>query len=184
MLSKIDANIPLNIIIHTNGGESDSADTIAVLLKERKGIVNIYIPKYAYSAGTMIALGGDYIYMNWYSVGGPIDAQLDFDHDNELGNDYSTRHIRKLVKCKEKEDRQFLQGCLADDFHNECEIILRKLLQDNDNVEIIIENLLNNNISHGYSYTRSDFEKFGLPIKYDVPDDIMKIFNLYKNIFI
>jgi len=88
-----------------------------------------------------------------------------------------------LKTCKEKDDRQYLQACLAEDYHSECEIILRDMFKDNDKVDTIVENLLNVSVSHNFSYTRDDFRKFGLPIKDDVPTNIMTIFDLYSEIF-
>ena len=36
----------------------------------------------------MIALAGDNIYMNWYSLVGPVDSQLDFDDDESFSAKY------------------------------------------------------------------------------------------------
>ena len=83
MVSSINQNKNLNIILHTEGGESDVPDTLSNLLYERKGLVKIHIPSYAYSSGTMIALAGDEIYMNWYSTWS-IDVQMDISHENDL----------------------------------------------------------------------------------------------------
>jgi len=183
LCSNINENDELNIIVHTIGGYSKTIDLISLLLKKRKGKVNIYVPKYAYSSGTMLILSADNIYMNWYSVGGPVDTQIDFVHNNELENNYSVRYIRKLKKCNMENDKQFLQGCLAEDYYNECKLLLEKILQDNKNSEIIIQKLLNNDVSHDYFYTKNEFKNMGLNIVDNVPSHIMKIFNLYKKIF-
>ena len=38
--------------------------------------VNFVVPDYAYSAGTILCLSGDNIYMNYFSNLGPIDPQV------------------------------------------------------------------------------------------------------------
>jgi hypothetical protein len=38
--------------------------------------VEFYVPNYAMSAGTVLVMSGDAIYMDWYSVLGPIDPQV------------------------------------------------------------------------------------------------------------
>lgn len=174
----------INIILHTEGGESDAPDTLANILHHCKKKVKIYIPNYAYSSGTMIALSGDEIYMNWYSTCSPIDVQMEVSHDNELEESYSTKHIRKLKNCKPKDDRQYLQGCEAEDYHIECEELVRKILSHNSNVEKIITELVNHSVSHSKSFTRDELEELNLPIKRGVPIEIMNIFNEFKKIFI
>ena len=183
MLSKVGQNEPINIILHTGGGDSDAPDTLANVLNERKGLVRIHIPSYAYSSGTMIALVGDEIYMNWYSTCSPIDVQMDVSHENDLEESYSTKHIRSLKKCKPREDRQYLQGCEAEDYHQECEQLVNKILLKNDNSQEIIAELVNHSVSHSKSFTRNELEKLKLPIKRDVPAEIMDIYQQYEKLF-
>ena len=45
--------------------------------------VNFVVPDYAYSAGTILCMSGDNIYMNYFSVLGPIDPQVP-NKDNVL----------------------------------------------------------------------------------------------------
>jgi hypothetical protein len=39
-------------------------------------VVNFIVPDYAYSAGTILCMSGDDIYMDYFSVLGPIDPQI------------------------------------------------------------------------------------------------------------
>src|SRR4029078_10078292 len=45
-------------------------------LRHHYSIVDFVIPNYAMSAGTVLALSGDAIHMDYYSILGPIDPQL------------------------------------------------------------------------------------------------------------
>ena len=176
MLKQIDPTKGCNIILHTHGGESQAPDTLSLLLSKCQN-VNIFIPEFAESAGTMIALSGNNIYMNWYSVTSPIDPQLDYDHDNELENTYSSKYIKELSKCKPKDDKQYLQGCEAKAAYNECEYFIHKILKEHEHIDLIIDTLLNTDYSHDINFTRDDLAEIGLPIVNDVPKDIMNIFN-------
>jgi ClpP class serine protease len=71
-----DDDIPLDIILHTPGGLVLASLQIAYALRERKGKVTAFVPHYAMSGGTLIALAADEIVMCKHSVLGPIDPQL------------------------------------------------------------------------------------------------------------
>src|SRR5690606_31968742 len=71
----------LDIIVHTKGGNVESADIIMNLLHNYPNKINFYIPYYAFSAGTSIVLSGIHnknIYMNEYSFLGPTDPQTEY----------------------------------------------------------------------------------------------------------
>ncbi|HUB97701.1 MAG TPA: ATP-dependent Clp protease proteolytic subunit, partial [Stellaceae bacterium] len=66
-------DIPLDIVLHTPGGLVLAAVQIAHAVRARKGRVTIFVPHYAMSGGTLIALAADEIVMCPHSVLGPID---------------------------------------------------------------------------------------------------------------
>jgi len=67
---------PIDLILHTPGGDSLPAYQIARALKEHRGKVTVFIPYYAMSSGTLIALAADQIVMDKNAVLGPVDPQL------------------------------------------------------------------------------------------------------------
>src|SRR5438046_5829088 len=67
---------PIDIILHTPGGLVLAAEQIAKALVERKGKVTVFVPPYAMSGGTLIALAADEIVMDANAVLGPVDPQL------------------------------------------------------------------------------------------------------------
>src|SRR5438105_8091309 len=67
---------PLDIILHTPGGTVLAAEQIARALVERKGKVTVFVPHYAMSGGTLIALAADEIVMDANAVLGPVDPQI------------------------------------------------------------------------------------------------------------
>jgi len=67
---------PIDLILHTPGGLVLAAEQIAKALVERKGKVTVFIPHYAMSGGTLIALAADEIVMDRNAVLGPVDPQI------------------------------------------------------------------------------------------------------------
>ncbi len=66
----------LLLILHTPGGMAGAAQTIVEYLRDKFARIDVAIPAYAMSAGTMIALGCDCIIMDRQSQLGPIDSQV------------------------------------------------------------------------------------------------------------
>lgn len=71
-----DFNRGLLLILHTPGGMAEAAQTIVDYLRSKFTAIDIVVPTYAMSAGTMIALGCDRIVMGRQSQLGPTDPQL------------------------------------------------------------------------------------------------------------
>jgi len=71
-----DADVPLDLVLHTPGGLVLAALQIARAVRGHKGKVTIFVPHYAMSGGTLIALAADEIVMSRHAVLGPIDPQL------------------------------------------------------------------------------------------------------------
>jgi len=66
------------VILETGGGSIETAERMARVLRIQysKGEVSFLVPNYAMSAGTVLIMSGDNIYMDYYSVIGPIDPQI------------------------------------------------------------------------------------------------------------
>lgn len=67
---------PIDMILHTPGGLVLAAEQIARALVEHKGKVTVFVPHYAMSGGTLIALAADEIVMDSNAVLGPVDPQI------------------------------------------------------------------------------------------------------------
>src|SRR3979411_1225785 len=71
-----DNDVPIDIVLHTPGGLVLATLQIAQALHEHEAKVTVFVPHYAMSGGTLIALAADEIVMGKHSVLGPIDPQL------------------------------------------------------------------------------------------------------------
>lgn len=66
----------VDLIIHTEGGDIAASLQIALALSRHQGSINIYVPFYAYSAGTLLCLSARTIFMDPQAMLGPIDPQI------------------------------------------------------------------------------------------------------------
>jgi hypothetical protein len=64
------------IILKTPGGSAEAVERYVNILRHHYATVNFIVPDYAYSAGTIFCMSGDNILMDYYSVLGPIDPQV------------------------------------------------------------------------------------------------------------
>jgi ClpP class serine protease len=70
------ADMPIDFVIHTPGGLVLAAMQIARAVQAHKAKVTVYVPVYAMSGGTLIALAADEIVLGEFSMLGPIDPQI------------------------------------------------------------------------------------------------------------
>ncbi|MEQ8968065.1 MAG: hypothetical protein RID91_19770 [Azospirillaceae bacterium] len=66
----------LTFILETTGGYAEVTRRISDACRHHYNSVNFIIPNHAMSAGTILAMSGDSIMMDYYSVLGPIDPQV------------------------------------------------------------------------------------------------------------
>ena len=66
----------LIVMLETNGGSINVAERLVNIMRAKYQRVSFVIPNFAFSAGTVLAMSGDNIYMDYFSVLGPIDPQI------------------------------------------------------------------------------------------------------------
>src|SRR5438309_2212327 len=71
-----DPDCPIDLILHTPGALVLAAGQIAHALKRHRAKVTVFVPHYAMSGGTLIALAADEIVMDPNAMLGPVDPQL------------------------------------------------------------------------------------------------------------
>jgi ClpP class serine protease len=100
-------DMPIDLILHTPGGLVLAAEQIAFALRNHPARVTVFVPHYAMSGGTMLALAADEIYMDENAVLGPVDPQI--------GN-YPAVSILKAIEQKNKDrvsDETMIMGDIA-----------------------------------------------------------------------
>jgi hypothetical protein len=65
------------VILDTSGGIVEVVERMVHMLRHHYDEVYIVVPDHAMSAGTVFAMSGDKIFMNYFSCLGPIDPQIE-----------------------------------------------------------------------------------------------------------
>ncbi len=64
------------MFIRTGGGSAETAERMVAVLRHHYGSVYFAVPDFAMSAGTILCMSGDKIFMDYASSLGPIDPQI------------------------------------------------------------------------------------------------------------
>lgn len=175
------ADMPIDLILHTPGGLVLAAQQIATALCRHRAKVTVYVPHYAMSGGTLIALSADEIVMDENAVLGPIDPQI---------GEYPAVSLLKVIEAKpvDKMSEQFLiYADVANKALRQVEALVRKVLLDNvpqpkvdpAMVPKIAESLVSGIWTHDYPITYEDARDMGLPVVTGLPSDIYDLMDLY-----
>lgn len=87
LLGKINSN-KLDFYIETPGGRGEAAEEIARFIRERFENIDFVVSGEAKSAGTVLALSGNNIWMTESGSLGPIDAQVKIGRTQTSAHDY------------------------------------------------------------------------------------------------
>lgn len=174
-------DVPIDLILHTPGGLVLATEQIARALIRHPAKVTVFVPHYAMSGGTMLALASDEIIMDANAVLGPVDPQL--------GN-FPAASIIKVLEDKpisEVDDQTLIMADLSRKAIAQVQRFVRTLLKDNiprqkiapENIEPIIEALTTGRVTHDYPITVEEATELGLPITVGLPRSIYNLMELY-----
>lgn len=84
LLHNITPGTPIDLLLHSPGGNIDAAEKLILLIRRRAGTapVRVIVPDYAKSAATLLALGANTIVMSDSSELGAIDPQVELPDSN------------------------------------------------------------------------------------------------------
>ena len=103
----------LTVVLDTGGGLVDAVERTVEVIRHHYKIVDFIIPDQAMSAGTVFALSGDNIYMDYFSQLGPIDPQFFIDEKWVPGLGYLEK-FQELNKKSEDGTLTPLEYALVD----------------------------------------------------------------------
>jgi ClpP class serine protease len=171
-----DDDVPLDLVLHTPGGLVLAALQIAKAVREHKGKVTVFVPHYAMSGGTLIALAADEIVMCEHSVLGPIDPQLG---DSPAASLISVIEKKPVAKI---EDRTLVMAdvgrkAIAQVKQAASELLTRRLPAEQ--ASALAEKLTSGIWTHDYPIWASTAKSLGLSISTDMPDDVFQLMKLY-----
>jgi ClpP class serine protease len=171
-----DAAVPLDIVLHTPGGLVLAALQIARAIHKHQGKVTVFVPHYAMSGGTLIALAADEIVMSEYAVIGPVDPQL---------GRYPAASILKAVGRKpvaEVDDETLILADQAEKAVSQVRDSVRELLADKcppEKAEQLSRLLSEGTWTHDHPITFETARSFGLPVRSDIPAGFVDLMGLY-----
>lgn len=168
--------MPIDLVLHTPGGLVLASEQIARAIQRRKAKVTVFIPHYAMSGGTLIALAADEIVMDENAVLGPVDPQL---------GTFPAVSIIKAVEEKgvEKADDQTLilkdiaEKAVAQVFEVVEGLLLDKM--DPEEAKRVARVLTHGKWTHDYPITCDQLSTLGLKINCQVPREIYLLMDLY-----
>jgi ClpP class serine protease len=171
-----DDDVPLDIVLHTPGGLVLAAIQIARAIRGHKGKVTIFVPHYAMSGGTLVALAADEIVMCQHSVLGPIDPQL---------GELPAASLLKVVEQKpiaEIDDKTLVMADVGRKAMAQVKAAAREFLDrklSGEQAETLAEKLSTGTWTHDYPIAASEAKQLGLPVNTDMPKEVMELMTLY-----
>src|SRR2546426_795338 len=171
-----DREVPIDIVLHTPGGLVLAALQIARAIHKHKGKVTAFVPHYAMSGGTLIALAADEIIMSEDAVLGPVDPQL---------GQYPAASILKAVSKKpvaETDDNTLILADQAEKALSQVRESVRELLASKvpeGKAEELAQLLSQGTWTHDHPITFETAKEFGLPARSDIPPEILDLLSLY-----
>lgn len=171
-----DANLPIDLILHTPGGLVLAAEQIAKALCRHPAKVTVFVPHYAMSGGTLIALAADEIVMDENAVLGPVDPQIG-QHPaasilsvlEQKSLDHVSDETLILADISRKAIRQVKDTV--------SEILVSHI--DKERAENLADILASGRWTHDYPISVEEARGLGLPISTDVPKEVYQLMNLY-----
>jgi len=171
-----DRTVPIDIVLHTPGGLVLAALQIARAIHKHQGKVTAFVPHYAMSGGTLIALAADEIVMSEDAVLGPVDPQL---------GQYPAASILKVVARKpiaEIKDDTLILADQAEKALNQVRESVKQLLitkTSPERADELSRMLSEGRWTHDHPITFETAKDFGLPARSDIPPEFLDLMSLY-----
>jgi ClpP class serine protease len=171
-----DPELPIDLILHTPGGLALASTQIARAVSRHAGKVTVFVPHYAMSGGTLIALAANEIVMSEHAVLGPVDPQI--------GAQPAASILRAVERkpIAEVDDETLI---LAD----QGEMAIAQLRQTIHEItaprlpehvrEALASDLSAGRWTHDYAITVEEARKLGLTISTAMPPEVLELMELY-----
>ena len=171
-----DPEVPLDLVLHTPGGLVLASVQIARAIRHRKGKVTVFVPHYAMSGGTLIALAADEIVLSPHAVLGPVDPQL---------GQYPAASLLKVVARKpiaETDDQTLVLADVAEKAVTQLREVAKELLERTlppEKATELADLLATGTWTHDYPITYDKAQRLGLRVRADMPAEILQLMSLF-----
>ncbi len=171
-----DKNMPIDLVLHTPGGVVLAAEQIAEALLRHPAKVTVFVPHYAMSGGTLIALAADEIVMDENAVLGPVDPQL---------GQYPAASVLKVLEKKpiqEIDDQTLILVDVAEKALKQVKATVKNLLRKHmpeDRAEEVAHILSQGTWTHDYPIDVAQARELGLRVSTEMPLEVYELMDLY-----
>jgi ClpP class serine protease len=171
-----DEDVPIDLVLHTPGGLVLATERIACALRRRKGKVTIFVPHYAMSGGTLIALAADEIVMDKSAVLGSVDPQI---------GGYPASSILKVLETKDKDeidDETYILADISRKAVKQLRDCVKEILSDKmdeTKADEVADLLTRGEWTHDYPITVDEAKSIGLPVSTEMPEEVYQLMNLF-----
>lgn len=170
-------NMPLDIVLHTPGGLVLASEQIANALLKHPAKVTVFVPHYAMSGGTLLAMAADEVVMDPHAVLGPVDPQI---------GQWPAASILSVLDAKpaaEIDDQTFILADMARKAQRQVMASVRQLLTGNGmdaaKAESLAHTLTSGQWTHDYPIWAEQAQALGLPVTIGLPVDVYRLMELY-----
>ncbi|MGQ9531372.1 MAG: SDH family Clp fold serine proteinase [Desulfotomaculales bacterium] len=169
-------DMPIDLVLHTPGGLVLAAEQIARALQRHRAKVTVFVPHYAMSGGTLIALAADELVMDDNAVLGPVDPQL---------GQFPAASIVETVRQKgvdRVDDRTLILADISTKALRQVEDFVTALLAEKvgeERARRIAHALSSGRWTHDYPITCDELARLGLPVTCGLPPEIYALMRLY-----
>ncbi|KPL21835.1 MAG: hypothetical protein AMJ93_08690 [Anaerolineae bacterium SM23_84] len=171
-----DDSVPIDLVLHTPGGLVLAANQIAHALARHPSRVTVFVPHYAMSGGTLIALSADEIVMDENAVLGPVDPQLEGMPATSILRTVERKDVNEL------DDKTLVLADVGEKAIHQVHETVRKIIGEKmtaDRAEAVAQELSGGKWTHDYPITTEEARELGLPVSMDVPEEVYKLMALY-----
>lgn len=171
-----DPDVPIDLVLHTPGGLVLASEQIAYALCAHEADVTVFVPHYAMSGGTLVALAADHLAMDDNAVLGPVDPQL---------REMPAASILDAVSKKDVNELDDETLILADVGRKAIEQVKQTVIRivsnraDRETAEELAEKLATGTWTHDYPITVREAREMGMPVSVDVPEEVYDLMDLY-----
>jgi len=171
-----DPDVPIDMVLHTPGGLVLAAEQIALALCRHSAKVTVFVPHYAMSGGTLIALAADEIVMDENAVLGPIDPQI---------GELPAASLLSVVEQKGADhidDQTLVLVDVARKALAQMQLTVERILSKHlapDRAKAMAELLTSGRWTHDYPIGVDEARQLGLSVSAGVPDEVYDLMSLF-----
>jgi ClpP class serine protease len=173
------SDMPIDLVLHTPGGLVLASDQIAHALKRHRGRVTVFVPHYAMSGGTLIALAADEIVMDADAVLGPVDPQL----GSPLRGAWPAASIIAALEHENpnRSDETLILGDISHKAIAQVHDTVAELLADREpeDADRLATTLSEGRWTHDYPIRLNEARELGLPVTAQVPETVYRLMDLF-----